>query len=53
MSEPRSVLLDINDGVAELTLNQPERRNALDPVMRAQYRWRRGLSGPMVSMKAR
>lgn len=36
MSEPRSVLLDINDGVAELTLNQPERRNALDPVMRAQ-----------------
>jgi 2-(1,2-epoxy-1,2-dihydrophenyl)acetyl-CoA isomerase len=36
MSEPRSVLLDINDGVAELTLNQPERRNALDPAMRAQ-----------------
>jgi 2-(1,2-epoxy-1,2-dihydrophenyl)acetyl-CoA isomerase len=36
MSEPRSVLLDIKDGVAELTLNQPERRNALDPAMRAQ-----------------
>lgn len=36
MSESRSVLFAVNEGVAELTLNQPERRNALDPSMRAQ-----------------
>ena len=36
MSEPRSVLFDVQQGVAELTLNQPERRNALDPSMRAK-----------------
>jgi 2-(1,2-epoxy-1,2-dihydrophenyl)acetyl-CoA isomerase len=36
MSEHRSVLLAVHEGVAELTLNQPERRNALDPSMRAQ-----------------
>jgi len=36
MSEHRSVLFDVQEGVAELTLNQPERRNALDPSMRAQ-----------------
>jgi 2-(1,2-epoxy-1,2-dihydrophenyl)acetyl-CoA isomerase len=36
MSEPRSVLFQISEGVAELTLNHPERRNALDPAMRAQ-----------------
>jgi 2-(1,2-epoxy-1,2-dihydrophenyl)acetyl-CoA isomerase len=36
MSEHRSVLFDVHEGVAELTLNQPERRNALDPSMRAQ-----------------
>jgi 2-(1,2-epoxy-1,2-dihydrophenyl)acetyl-CoA isomerase len=35
-NEPRSVLLGVHDGVAELTLNQPGRRNALDPSMRAQ-----------------
>jgi 2-(1,2-epoxy-1,2-dihydrophenyl)acetyl-CoA isomerase len=36
MSEHRSVLFDVQEGVAELTLNQPERRNALDPSTRAQ-----------------
>lgn len=36
MSEHRSVLFDVQEGTAELTLNQPDRRNALDPSMRAQ-----------------
>jgi 2-(1,2-epoxy-1,2-dihydrophenyl)acetyl-CoA isomerase len=36
MSEHRSVLFDVQEGIAELILNQPERRNALDPLMRAQ-----------------
>lgn len=37
MSEQqRSVLFEVREGVAELILNQPERRNALDPSMRAQ-----------------
>lgn len=36
MSEDRSVLFEVQEGVAELTLNQPERRNALDPSTRAR-----------------
>lgn len=36
MSEHRSVLLEVRERVAELTLNQPDRRNALDPAMRDQ-----------------
>jgi 2-(1,2-epoxy-1,2-dihydrophenyl)acetyl-CoA isomerase len=36
MSEHRSVLFEVQEGIAELTLNQPERRNALDPSTRAQ-----------------
>jgi 2-(1,2-epoxy-1,2-dihydrophenyl)acetyl-CoA isomerase len=36
MSTSRSVLFDVHEGIAEIVLNQPERRNALDPSMRAQ-----------------
>lgn len=40
--EPRTIRLDVADGVATLTLHRPDRRNAISIEMRDEIRRRSG-----------
>ena len=43
-AEPDPILFHVSDGLARITLNRPERLNAVDPAAIERWQWIDGLN---------